>query len=417
MNVDSHVRHCCLWLIALFFMLVVGCDERGDVPPQPVFGLVVEPANCSMGRGKNRDPQQVIDKIKRDHAIWLRDGKVEGQGHLGVFCGDLSGLSFSGADLRGAYFNGANLTGTDFSDANLEEANLPGTNLSGANLSGANLLRANLTSSNLTRADLSRASLDSANLDAATLNFASFGIVPRSLPDIGSLATANGLSELSFSFSPHALMELQEAFKKAGMRRQEREVTYARKFLEGRRALNSADWSDKVDGLFNLIFFELPSNYGMDPGKALRLLGVVILVFVIPYACALMVRGPGGIWITWPQDRVMFSVGDSEPTRATPEAFFLNLRKHLREKQHLRKFVPILNALTILGVSSYFSLLTSLRIGWRDLSLGTWLVRIQTREYLLRPTGWVRLLAGLQSLISVYLIGLWAMTYFGRPFE
>jgi hypothetical protein len=35
----------------------------------------------------------------------------------------------------------------------------------------------------------------------------------------------------------------------------------------------------------------------------------------------------------------------------------------------------------------------------------------------LRATGWVRFVAGLQSLLSIYLLALWVLTYFGRPFE
>ncbi len=42
---------------------------------------------------------------------------------------------------------------------------------------------------------------------------------------------------------------------------------------------------------------------------------------------------------------------------------------------------------------------------------------MQPREYTLRAKGWVRVVSGAQSLISVYLIAMWVLTYFGRPFE
>ena len=35
----------------------------------------------------------------------------------------------------------------------------------------------------------------------------------------------------------------------------------------------------------------------------------------------------------------------------------------------------------------------------------------------IKAVGWARVAAGWQSLISVYLIALWVLTYFGRPFE
>jgi hypothetical protein len=45
------------------------------------------------------------------------------------------------------------------------------------------------------------------------------------------------------------------------------------------------------------------------------------------------------------------------------------------------------------------------------------MARMQPREYTLRATGWVQIVSGIQSLISIYLLALWVLTYFGRPFE
>ena len=56
-------------------------------------------------------------------------------------------------------------------------------------------------------------------------------------------------------------------------------------------------------------------------------------------------------------------------------------------------------------------------LGWRELNVGNGITRIQKREYALRATGWVRSVAGLQSLLSVYMLALWVLTYFGRPFD
>jgi hypothetical protein len=68
-------------------------------------------------------------------------------------------------------------------------------------------------------------------------------------------------------------------------------------------------------------------------------------------------------------------------------------------------------------IAFYFSLLSAFNLGWRELNVGDWIARLQTREYTLKATGWVRAVSGLQSLISVYLVALWVLTYFGRPFE
>jgi hypothetical protein len=53
----------------------------------------------------------------------------------------------------------------------------------------------------------------------------------------------------------------------------------------------------------------------------------------------------------------------------------------------------------------------------RGLNVGAWIARLQTREYTLQAIGWVRVVSGAQSLLSVYLLAMWALTYFGRPFQ
>ena len=72
---------------------------------------------------------------------------------------------------------------------------------------------------------------------------------------------------------------------------------------------------------------------------------------------------------------------------------------------------------TVFAWALYFSMLSAFQIGWRELNVGTWLSRIQPTEFALRGRGWVRVVSGLQSLISVYLVAMWALTYFGRPFQ
>ena len=69
----------------------------------------------------------------------------------------------------------------------------------------------------------------------------------------------------------------------------------------------------------------------------------------------------------------------------------------------------------VLGV--YFSILSAFNIGWRELNVGNWIQRLQANEYTLKATGWIRPFTGVQSLISAYLLAIWALTYFGRPFE
>ena len=49
-------------------------------------------------------------------------------------------------------------------------------------------------------------------------------------------------------------------------------------------------------------------------------------------------------------------------------------------------------------IALYFSFLSAFHLGWRELNVGTWIARVQQRNYTLSATGWVRSVSGLQSL-------------------
>ena len=71
----------------------------------------------------------------------------------------------------------------------------------------------------------------------------------------------------------------------------------------------------------------------------------------------------------------------------------------------------------LLRTSMFFSLMSAFNIGFRDINFGRWLRLLTRQEFDLKAVGWARVIAGWQSLISVYLIALWVLTYFGRPFD
>ena len=231
------------------------------------------------------------------------------------------------------------------------------------------------------RAEGTSADLSGAYLIGADLNGAYFE--PELLPNARSIALAEGLSTLRF-LQPATLVELRDGFKKAGFRRQERKVTFA---------LNRVHRITDAESALTYIFFELICDWGMSPGRCLRILGWLILIFSVPYMFILGSNSEvPGIWKVWSEQRVSKKLGSDDPERLAPRWLF----------------IPFWGL--------YFSLLSAFHFGWRDLNVGNWIARIQRREYTLRATGWVRVVSGLQSLISVYLLAIWALTYFGRPF-
>lgn len=305
---------------------------------------------------------------------------------VGLSGANLSAASLFLANLNGAHLNDANLSGADLTTADLSSADLTGTNLSGAVLHGANL-----SSADLTGANLSGARMVGANLNGVVFQ-------PKELPDLNDISNAKNLWTMIIFNNPQPLVRLRKAFKESGYYQQEREITCAIERNVTRLLLIKNKQEHGIVPLFEVVFryvfFDLTCQWGMAPNRALLILLSLIPIFTIPYVMALRLPGQNGIWRKWVDDRMRLDLGTKEPTT--------------------RLSVGWLQALS-LGL--YFSMLSAFNIGWRELNIGNWIQRLQMKEYTLKATGWVRTVAGVQSLIGVYLLAIWALTYFGRPFQ
>jgi hypothetical protein len=424
-------------------------------------------------KGRTPAPEELVT-VLRNHEVWLESGAKSDDTRRANLCradlqranlqgatldrvnlqearldgANLQGATLNGADLqqanlleadlRQADLSNANLQGTVLGEAKLQEVNLWKANLQGAFLNGANLQQAHLREANLQEANLGGANLQEGNLWGANLPGAFLGGAtltrviyepnPESLPRILDFAERpTRLEEMIFVHSPAALMTLREAFKKAGMRAQERQLTYAIEHTRRHQAWNPSwplpredkrPWLEqfwgKLESGFKWLAFEESSHYGMSYGRPMKILAVSIVWFSLVYMIALFTaRGRAGIWATWPADRVYHEEGSKEATRVTNTFFF----PRWQEWAAGRWWGVLLRGLCIPLIGLYFGLLSAFFLGWRELNVGTWISRMQPREYILRATGWVRFFTGLQSVVSVYLLALWALTYFGRPFE
>ncbi|MBI5521074.1 MAG: pentapeptide repeat-containing protein [Desulfarculus sp.] len=363
---------------------------------------------------------------------------------------------FNGTILHRAEMVNANLQGAHFYNANLQLANMFGTNLKGARLRDTDLKSAKLVSANLqetimqnvdlreailTAVNMRKSSISEVNLKEAVLYGANLeGVIFQ--PKVGftssssGLPTITGLAKLTFISSGDALGELRGWYKTVGLRDQERQVTYAYHHTSMMKALSGSwfeylliktglekglDFSvlekywdelgirkeqDKtkkdvappalvIGAAIKYIAFDLTCAWGLDHTRPLLILFVLMVVpFSGCYFYSLVSQSRDGIWRVWHPDRLRNDQGGEIPERLRPKNFWSHL-----------------------GLSLYFSLLSAAHIGWRDLNVGAWISRIQPREYTLRATGWVRAVSGVQSLISVYLLALFVLSYFGRPFE
>lgn len=321
------------------------------------------------------------------------------------------------ADLAEAPLEGADLGGADLRNANLQYARLERAELSGADLTGADLAAAKLKRARLILADLENAELGGADLEGVVLEstivtnarfaFASLRealYAPASPPPNGHVEGIEGLATVTISPGKQSgLVQLRELLRDAGLRELEREATFAieRNKAEDARRLGTP--VERIGGWLKLIFFEWTTGWGLHPERALViLLGLMAgltVVYVIPVAQAPYQARRHGVYRIWPGGRLdpqSDATGIAERTRA----------------ERLTASWP-----AAIAWAFYFSVLSAFHIGWRDLNVGSWLSRMQFTEFVLRGRGWVRFVSGLQSLISVYLVAMWVLTYFGRPFQ
>jgi uncharacterized protein YjbI with pentapeptide repeats len=374
-----------------------------------------------------RNANLTFAKLNRADMSWANlDGASLSRAELNkanIVLGRLNHADLNGASLNEANLKNARLNEADLSYAELNKSNLVGTELNKTSLKGAKLSNADLTFAKLNNADLSDAELYNVNLSNAELNGAFLtgtSVAGAKLASVNltnatyapgpappsDVAEIRGLTTVMFPAGGETgLVQLRDLLQKSGLRDLEREATFA---IENGKTRNSLrDWKDNptaaAEGMFRYLAFDLTTAYGLRPGRALLLI-VALWALLIPlYAWPIWQskRPPTAsrIYRILPQNRV--EVRDDQPTLDNPARV---------ERLHGRGF-------GLLGWSAYFSLLSTFQIGFREFSVGTWLTRAQPRSFALESTGWVRTVSGLQSLLSVYLLAMWVLTYFGRPFQ
>ena len=392
-------------------------------------------------------PPEEIGRVIEQHGNSLTDSRQIPADLSFVYLAemDLSGKVLRGANLFGARLGGATLRGTDFDRADLRCVDLTGADLSSASLHEARLHRAKLLSAKLTRAnlglaeldyaDLSRADLSYANLTGASLrktvlhrtivematfwdvDLASALFQPSESPHVGRLGRIKNLHTVTLSESDpdySGLAHLQKALQQAGLRDEERDLVSARermrtRIYEKQFCENPIDnWWQGLAAASRTLLFAYPSDYGRN--SVLPLLIIVLLwLLAIPV-----------YWFALPTSRASFDR--------------CRIFRHLRRSRVIRagglyrvpyisapedEYEPIIpsNWFSALTVAAGFSLLSAVRIGFRDLNFGDWINRIRRVDSDLIATGWTRSVAGIQSLISTYLLGLSVLTAFGRPFD
>ncbi len=422
-------------------VLSAACARRGYASPE-----------CEVSYSKNEVSDSELGKRLTDHQAWLRRIKadrndIQSQYNLrgavqvhdisgrAVFCNlDLAGKDFSHQNLLGVDFTGSNLSKSDFQYSLIGDTNLSSTCLADANLSHADGFstifdEANLENAKLNDASLSVASFRNAKLIGTDLSSAdiSYSFMAGAIysPKTDPMVTQGGFQELdrvtylrdpfsavdlstecrsstNASLTQYPLLRLRKLFQDNGYRGLERQATAAYERAYTKSELDDYwNWLAKLDGAFRFVFFDLTTAYGEFPSRPLIILLLVALISAFVYFCGINFGKPTSncdIFKVLPSDRF---------DRIGPNFSFLDRKVELLPASLWKRF----------GYAILFSAQSAFQIGWKDFNVGSWLSKIQSQDFTLVARGWIKTVSGFQSIISMFLLAMWALTYFGRPFQ
>lgn len=341
---------------------------------------------------------------------------------------DLSGAQIQKADLSFTHAKYANFAFSDLSQSslvssylyrgNFEEALLVKSNMRQAILINSSFNNAdasycNFTEANLENADFLNAILKGANFFKADMLRVTYQPKIGSLPDIVMLATSKNFRTMNFNpnIGTSALAELRTAYGDIGMRLMEREISAMLKIAEMKHNWDQGGFG-YLEAALSYVFFYLTCDFGAAPARPIKIFLAAILFFAIPYFFALLMPSRhSNLYVTWKSGR--FTAWD-KVARQSKQKTLIHLLRHRRGHG---VFCVIHELFRSVRIAFLFSLISSFQIGWGDFNLSTLISRMQAREYFLSSKGWVRFVAGFQSLTSAYLIILWALSYFGQPFQ
>lgn len=382
-------------------------------------------------------------------------------------CGtDLEGADLSGLDLTAINLAGANLTNATLKDTNLTRANLTQAYFRWANATGATLQNANLMHATLSDANFNQSNLRLAQLQAATADHASFidadcrhanfnqaelsqadfrnanltdsSLVKAKLigtrfnnaqlahanlnqaifePPIDALPKLVGLTmsrnfrqiQINSQAGVAALINLRIAYTKIGLRQMERELTAMVKTYQMQMNWQKGGF-DRIDAAVSYLLFYLPVDFGAAPGRALKILLLLSCLLLIPYRLALSPRiSRMGIAIEWERKNTSHL--------RVPTHLKQTCSQRLKQKATSCWHSACFEQLRLLKIAISFSLLSAFSVVWRIFKIDTWISHVQNRDWHYRGLGWIQPIAGSQAILGAYLLVMWTLTYFGRPFE
>ncbi len=341
----------------------------------------------------------------------------------------LSHGNFFGTDFTGAYMVGCEAESTVFIYADLDTVYLMKANLSKSDFTRASMQNADLFGARLDSADFSQSDLAEASMDRASARKALFkGTLlnearmfrtdlteavfrPATVPKLWPISFAEGLRTLNPEFDPEGLTKLRQAFHDGGFTQAEREVICALR-------RHDQNWLETWA-------FDYTCQWGSDLKRPwYLLLGITALCVLVYYVVMLFGKGHS-LKIEIPLSVANAKhIGHGGPNELIDDDGKKVLRIPLNRTSpslankgasNLTRRFPM--CIRLVWWAVFFSAMSALNIGFRDINFGRWLRKLSRYEFDIRASGVVRVISGFQALLSVYLIALWILSWSGTPFK
>jgi hypothetical protein len=306
------------------------------------------------------------------------------------------------SQLQEAIFHGSDLSNSVFIDANLVGASFDGLNLKGP----PTVLRG-VTFSGV---DLTDASFDHA--DMAGVHFE-----PDKLPAAKDIAQAINLDQMTYDEDPSALGTLRQLFRDGGFSLQDSQINYAIHIRQKELyAAQCAWWAKNIRGSYRSCTDYLGSalsdwscQYGMNVSRPVVIGLWAWGLFTFVFFSFMHHPGPSGLYLAVAQGLTL----EPDAIRSAPQVRSTLAQEYVKKKD---VFGWLREELHLLGIAAFFSLINGFNIGFKDADIGRWIRLLPAHEFEFRAVGWSRTFAGVQALLTLYLLAIWILCLFSHPF-
>jgi hypothetical protein len=408
------------------------------------------PGNVAVDHNQLGILENAIQAIARPtHEITVQ-GWIDrdGQHHSGHEFWDLMRTDrLEDADLRYARFdhlrfNGHVLTFMDFTGASFKGASLchlfpltMGLNFTDADLTGASLANSSFPGTLFINAKFINTDLTGARFDGVDLAGAIFQ--PSSLPPVDSFAHAKNIQQVSYSDNPQALNTMRRQLEDAGFHDAARKVIFALNETEDAQLRHSCRPPDQHERTLMIfggspprtanrgacleyyvrkLLFEKTNSYGMQRTKPLLLLVIVWMTGAVLFWICLQRNTKSGLSVRLSRRFADGSV-HSRAFDLTNRYWSSPLNERPPHSLLKRVTLAIKDQTRLASAAAFYSLTSVTTLSFRDWDPARWLSLLLDRNYQLEGRGWVKRLAGAQALVSLYLLVLLVLSFFGLPFS